>query len=1117
LQVIKGFFTDENSVLFRYKASNKLTKVLGKIDEIVTEMNQFNFTTHPPVNTIDRETQSSVMESEVIGREGERDEIVNALLDPQRERDDISVLAIVGMGGLGKTTLAQLVFNHEGVKGRFQLLMWVCVSTDFNVVNILKLIIQAAQKGGDISASSKEVLQQRLHEILDKKKYLLVLDDVWNETREKWEEMKTLLSSRANAGSVVIVTTRSKMVATIMGTLPDCDLAKLTEEDSWKLFEKRAFGWMVTEPSEELHKIGRNIVRKCGGLPLAVKAMGGLMGTKPDVKDWRVVAENNKIWDGLASSENILALLKLSYDHLPSYMKQCFVFCAVFPQDYLIKRDMLIRLWMANDFIPTDSTMDLEDKGRHIFNELYLRSFFQDIEYKEDRDYGSITTTCKMHDLMHDLATQVAGKKCSTQLEQDNSGTTQEEVQHLLISLDYSRMKNIEASVLKQLPNVRTFLVLDQLKQTKKYSYLLKSSSLRALQFEMIDISPPKELGYMRHLRYLDLSFCDDLHALPESISKLYNLQTLNVSHSEICELPEGMRYLTNLRDLFLKYCGSLEHLPNGMRYMTNLRHVCLDGCNNLKWMPIGIGQLKCLRILTKYAVDPDKGGSIGELKILNDLYGHLSLSGLEKIRDKGDAEAANFAAKSKLYSLELRWEGELRETGENEQAVLEALGPHSELKFLKINGFLGSSFPKWIKEPFIINNLKTLRLIECINYVEISPVLQLHLLEELYLQELKSLTYIVTGSCKNADEMIFPSLKRLEMVEMPNLEGWNERDIKMVNFPNLESLKIDRCPKLKSVPIHAPLLTRLKVKDSREIKLRQILNISMLSYLDIKIDFPPTETDAFRLPKTLEELRIMGFENVNHLADQAEEKQSCEANALRNLIIVSSNCFLSCGYGPGRAELGTLGFWKHFAALEFLVFRACKSLVYWPQEEMRNLKCLKELNFEKCEKFTGSLSMPVSSSPILIPQLKWLSIENCPELVQIPSCSTSLEHLVIDNCPKFFYGEGVLASLTELQLLYLSNCINLRAWPDNMGHLPSLKDLRISNCPGIESFPESLQQRLPSLQYLFIYKCPALERRCRRGGDYSHLVSSIPRFEIHEKITKSQSILGRLLPRRMR
>jgi NB-ARC domain len=1086
MQAVKSFFSHQNPVLFRWKMSNKLAKVLGKIDEIVTEMNKFNFVPRDPVAIIDRETYSVVIESEVIGREGEREEIVNVLLDPQRERDNISVLAIVGMGGLGKTTLAQLVYNHERVKGHFQLLMWVCVSTEFNVANIVKLVIQAAQTG-DVSTSNKEVLQQRLREILDKKRYLLVFDDVWNEAREKWDDLKTMLFSRSSAGSVVIVTTRSKKVASIMGTLPDCDLAKLTEEDSWKLFEKRAFGLGVKEPSEQLIAIGRIIVHKCGGLPLAVKTMGGLMGTKPDVRDWRAVVENNKIWEDLASSENILSLLKLSYDHLPSYMKQCFAFCAVFPQDYLIKRDTLIHLWMANDFIPTDDTMDLEDKGQHIFNELYSRSFFQDIIDQEDKDYGSITTMCKMHDLMHDLATRVAGKKCSTRLELDNSRTTQEEVQHLLLP----NYQCIETSVMKQFPNLRTFFVYE-LKQNKRCSYLLKSSSLRALRVKLFS-SPPKELGYMRHLRYLDLSLSYDSDILLESISKLYNLQTLDLSSSWIRELPDGMRYMTNLKHLLLNYCLALERLPNDMRYMTNLRHICLYDCNSLKLMPIGLGQLKCLRTLTKYVVEPDGGGSIEELKNLNDLCGHLSLSGLEKVRDRGDAEAANLAAKANLYSLKLKWEP-LRETGGNDQAVLEALRPHNELKFLRVEGFCGSSCPKWMKEPLIIKSLKRLRLIKCINCAELPPLWQLSLLEELFLEQLESLIYIVGGSRENADGneplVTFPSLKVLNMWKMSNLEGWHESDSELVIFPNLTELTIFICPKLKTIPVHVPLLRKLTVKDSSEIKLRQISNVPMLSYLDISAGVPPSiEIDAFRPPKTLEEMIIEGFENVNSLEEEEEEeeeekeeeeeeeKQKCQTNSLRRLTITKSNCFFSSASGSGQSKFA-LVFWKqYFTALEYLRIEGCHSLVYWPKEELRSLKCLKELRIGECKNFTGSLPMMVSSSPgpilIQLPQLESLHIWDCPELVQVPSCSTSLKELEISHCPKLS-REGVLAGLTslmELKRLELWG-INWRALPDNMGHLPSLEHLAIRNCPGIESLPEGLQQRLPSLQYL--QYCPA-------------------------------------------
>jgi Leucine-rich repeat (LRR) protein len=1089
--------------------SNKLEKVLGKIDEIITEMNKFNFIPREPVPIIDRETCSVVTELEVLGREGEREEIVNVLRDTQREMDNISVLSIVGIGGMGKTTLAQLVYNDARVKGHFQLLMWVCVSMEFNVINIVKLVIQAAEMRGDVSTSSKQVLQQRLHEILDKKRYLLVLDDVWNEAREKWDELKTLLFSGASVGSVVIVTTRSKIIASIVGTLPDCVLTKLSEEDSWKLFKKRAFGSRVKEPSEELIAIGRTIVHKCGGLPLAVKALGGLMRTKLDVRDWHAVAKN-KIWEGLASSENILPLLKLSYDHLPSHTKQCFAFCAVYPQDYPMKRDTLIRLWMANDFIPTDDTMDHEDKGRQIFNELYLRSFFQDV--REERDYGSVTTTCKMHDLMHDLATQVAGKKNSTRLKLDNFGMIEEKVQHLLLD-----DQDLETSILKFFPNIHTFLLYGRLYKKKKYSYLLKSSSLRALQFLSI-VSPPKELGYMRHLRYLDLS-SSYFHTLPESISKLYNLQTLDLSHSSVLELPEGIRYLSNLRHLNLNYCNLLERLLNGMRYMSNLRHICLWDCNNLKWMPIGLGQLKCLQTLTKYIVDPDRGVSIGELKHLNDLCGHLSLSGLEKVKDREDAEAANLAAKSNLHSLNLEWESQ-RETSGNDQAVLEVLKPHNELKFLTIEGFCGSSFPKWMKESLIMKNLKRLKLTKCMNSAELPPVWQLHFLEELHLNNLDSLIYIVGDSHETADGIepliTFQSLKILNMWEMSNLEDWHERDSKLVIFPNLNELTIVTCPKLKSVPVHAPLIVRLTVFDSRFIKLRQISNVPMPSNLHISAGTTPS--------KTLDEMSIKGFENVNPLKEEEEGEQSCATNnSLCKLTISNSYCFSSSAYGPGRTKLA-LGFWKqYFTTLELLEIRNCNSLVYWPEEELRSLKCLKDLRIRECKSFTGSLSMPVSSSasaaPILtqLPQLVSLRIRYCPELVQVPGCSTSLKELAITNCPKLS-REGVLAGLTdlaELKRLEVSGCANLRAWPDNMGHLPSLERLMILNCPGLDSFPKGLQQRLPSLWYLRIRGCPAIERRCRRGGDYCHLLSPIPKLYIHEEeVTKCENILGRLLAR---
>ncbi|KAJ1695032.1 hypothetical protein LUZ63_011730 [Rhynchospora breviuscula] len=1082
-KVIKGFFSSENSIVFRYKMSNKLTKVLGKIDEIVTEMNKFNLIPRDPAASIDRETYSFVEESEVIGRDAEKEKIVSILLDPQRERDNISVLAIIGMGGLGKTTLAQLVYNDKRVKGHFQLLLWVCVSTEFNFINISKSIIEVATNSkGNISTSKKEVLQSQLREILDQKRYLLILDDVWNEDREKWDELRMLLFFAAGSGSIIIVTTRSQGVASIMGTLPGHDLASLSEEDSSRLFEIKAFGAWFEEPPEELCMIGKTIVRKCVGVPLAVRTLGALMGTKKELHDWRTILESN-IWDDMESKKSISPILKLSYHHLPSHIKQCFVFCAIFPQDYIIEREILIQLWMANDFIPTDGSMkDLETKGQSIFNELYKRSFFQNFK-EEETKYGPIIT-CKMHDLMHNLATEIAGNKCAHIENVNDPRTVQKEVHYLQYQSEtINHGINI---VLKKFPSIHTYLVNTYcyIGKGKKNSHLLKSSFLRALQFQFVH--PHKELEnmkHLKHLRYLNLSN-GRFGALPETISTLYNLQTLNLSWTKIIELPTEMRY------------------------MINLRHLILDGCICLRHMPIGLGQLQYLQTLTKYVVHSDRGGTIGELSNLNLLCGHISLSGLKSVRDCKDAQIVNLAAKTNLCSLHLEW-GQLasKSATRNNQEVLEALIPHKEIKYLAINSFNGFSFPNWMMEALVIRNLKGLELDECINCTELPVLWQLPLLEKLCLGAMKSLRHIVGGTGKYVEGskslITFPVLKVLELRNLPILENWREEDSDLVDFPYLNELIIEYCHKLKSIPASMPLLAYLRIFNSSEIKLHKISNLPMLSHLSVEVHEVNSysKPDAFRPPKTLERMKIVGFENVNPLEEEEEEDQltSYQRKSFRRLIIGKCNCFFSCG----PIKVVALGFWKYFEALVYLEINACNAIVFWPEEEFRSLKCLNELIFVICLNLRGSMQVAVSGSSSTppceyredsLPYLKSLKILGCPELVEIPICSKSLVDLEIRDCPKLSReGLAHLTNLSEIKIIKLGELTNLIAWPDNMEHLPSLEKLEISYCPRIESFPEGLQQRFPSLQYLEICGCPALERRCRVGGDYWHLVSPIP------------------------
>jgi Leucine-rich repeat (LRR) protein len=1080
--------------------SLKLKNVLADISKIIVEMKNYNFVpiiTMQPI--IDRPpTYSYVMESEIVGRDKEKENIINALLDPSHKTEKVSVLPIVGMGGIGKTTLAQLVYNDEEVKKHFNLRVWVCVSNNFDLVNIIKSIIEVAknEQGDSISniefpqkkESNVEVLQKKLRdEILAGKKYLLVLDDVWNEEIQKWDDLKTLLFSGICSGSAILVTTRSERVASLMRTMPSHDMAMLSKEDSWELFRKRAFG--EAELPQELLEFGRKIVYKCAGLPLALKVIGGLMRTKRAVDEWRAISEN-KIWDGEASNNGILPALKLSYDLLPPYMKHCFAFCAIFSKDEEIVKEILIQLWKANNLIPNDEMMNHEDKGEYIFHELYLRSFFQDIEERENyyENGGKIYVTCKMHDLMHALAKDIAGKQCISMLDVEN-----DQVLHMSV-IDHS-LNNLNI-VLKKFPIIRTCLIhIESANESDngKNSDSVKSFSLRALQMKYTS-QLPKELGYMKHLRYLDLSW-GKFNSLPETISTLYNLQTLDVSYSYVSKLPEDMRYMI-----------SLENLK-------------FNGCENLKKMPIYLGKLKKLRTLTKYIVDHDQGRSIKELKYLY-LQGSLILNGLENVRDRNEAKEANMDSKTKLYSLELKWDSPYNEeTGRNDDEVLEGLKPYNELKHLFICGYAGCDFAVWMKDTSLIRNLRTVKVNDCVNCTKLPPICELPSLENLELVKMRSLVYICgPGIIKveNSEHLIiFPNLKKLKISYLDNLEGWHEQDQKnMVAFPKLEELKIVCCPKLKSIPV-IPLLKKFEINHAERIKLLQISYMTMATSSELRINLHNaslTEPDAFRPPKNVETMFLSGLENVIPLEENNEE--NFQKMALRGLNIYKSNCFFSC-----ETTKLSLGFWKYFSSLEKLSIDSCSTLSFWPEQEFRSLKCLKELCISGCKNFTYS-SQDSSSTETLreevLSGLEELTIASCPKLVEIPNCLKSLKVLTIYDCPSLSKeGFNLQKKFCELKTLVVGFMMDLKSLPDDLKHLTSLDRLIITACPEMESFPEGLQQRLSALQYLEIIGCPILEGRCENGGDYQHLVINIPTKKF-SSYAEGQTMLSKMRMKRL-
>uniref|UniRef100_F6H8Z2 Disease resistance RPP13-like protein 1 n=1 Tax=Vitis vinifera TaxID=29760 RepID=F6H8Z2_VITVI len=300
---------------------------------------------------------------EVYGREGNIKEIIEYLLSHNASGNKISVIALVGMGGIGKTTLAQLVYNDRRVVECFDLKAWVCVSDEFDLVRITKTILKEIDSGASEKYSDDSdlnLLQLKVKERLSKKKFLLVLDDVWNENYTNWHMLQTPFTVGLN-GSKIIVTTRSDKVASIMRSVHIHHLGQLSFEDCWSLFAKHAFENGDSSLHPELEEIGKGIVKKCKGLPLAAKTLGGALYSELRVKEWEFVL-NSETWD--LPNDEILPALRLSYSFLPSHLKRCFAYCSIFPKDYEFEKENLILLWMAEGFLQQfESKKTMEEVG----------------------------------------------------------------------------------------------------------------------------------------------------------------------------------------------------------------------------------------------------------------------------------------------------------------------------------------------------------------------------------------------------------------------------------------------------------------------------------------------------------------------------------------------------------------------------------------------------------------------------------------------------------------------------------------------------------------------------------------------------------------------------------
>ncbi|KAF3665797.1 putative bifunctional aspartokinase/homoserine dehydrogenase 1-like [Capsicum annuum] len=584
----------------------------------------------------------------------------------------MTAVPIVGMGGVGKTTLAQAVYNDKKVTNHFGLKAWICVSETYDAFEISKGFLQAFDSFDLKDDSNLNQLQVKLKESLKGKRFLIVLDDMWNENYIQWNKLWNIFI-QGGIGSKIIVTTRKESVALMMGSWA-INVGILSSEASWALFKRHSL--QNRDPPKEhpeLEEDGKQIADKCKGLPLALKALAGSLRCKSEVDEWTDVLRS-EMWD----SNDILPALMLSYNELPAHLKQCFAFCAIYPKDYHFCKEQVIHLWIASGLVQQLYS------GNQYFNELGSRSLFERVPKSSERDGGKFV----MHDLVNDSA-QIASSKLCVRLEECQGSHMLEQSRHMSYSMgiggDFEKLKPLSKS-----EQLRTLLPINiqglccpKLSKRVLYNILPSLRSLRALSLSGYGIvEMPNDLFIkLKLLRFLDLSQTK-ITKLPDSICALYNLETL-----------------------LLSSCDDLEELLLQMEKLINLRHLDISNTSRLK-MPLHLSKLKSLQVIVgaKFVLG---GWRMEELGQLRNLYGSLSILELQNVVDKKEALKAKMREKEHVEKLSLKWSGSIADNSQTERDILDELRPHSNIKELQISGYRGTQFPNWLDDHSFLKLMK--------------------------------------------------------------------------------------------------------------------------------------------------------------------------------------------------------------------------------------------------------------------------------------------------------------------------------------------------------------------------------------------------------------------------
>ncbi|KAL6658510.1 hypothetical protein ACP70R_004096 [Stipagrostis hirtigluma subsp. patula] len=721
-------------------------------------------------------------EEDLVGIKDNADKLKKWLVG-DLEKNKNKTITVWGMGGVGKTTLVDHVYKI--VKEDFHVAGWVTVSKNYHVDDLLKKIAREFGISFDGTNMELRILIEAIRNHLKGKRYILVLDDVWEV--DVWIN-NIMVVLPTNCISRFVLTSRNYEVASLATDSCAINLEPLGVNRSRKLFDKLAF--QNTDGKRcppELQDLAVKFLQKCDGLPIAIACIARLLSCKPPTYS---------IWENvykelLQSTKNVISsvdvIIKVSLEDLPYELKNCFLHCAIFPEDHKMKRRRLIRHWITNGFIKEKDNKTLEQVAEGYLNELVNRSLLQVVAKNE---FGRVKC-CQMHDIVRRLALEKAETECFSKI-YEGSGTFSVDSENIRrLSIQSTNIAHLSQSGAVHLRAVHFFtsnVNISLLRSILASSNLLSTLDLEGTEIEML----PNEVFNLFNLRFLGLR-STRIEILPEAIGRLENLEVLDAANTRILSLPKAVTKLKKLRYLY----AFTEHheanhwtfrgtkVPRGIRHLTGLH--ALQTVNASLEALCDIAALTELRTFAICDVTSDHSLNLCSAIMKMSHLVHLSI------------DAAN----------------------ENEVLPMEALCLPVSIYKLDLNGQLEKKrMPQILSSWSHLNNLTILCLIS--SKLDEDSFASLVVLRDLCCL---SLIKAYDGKKLCFSVQSFPKLQELNILCAPQL---NQVIIQEGALESLVRLTFDGCPDLKHLPHgieYLAALEALRLEDTAEElieKLRQ-------------------------------------------------------------------------------------------------------------------------------------------------------------------------------------------------------------------------------------------------------------------------------------------------------